>query len=57
MDIMETAPKLPHETTCQYCGMTHKGTCPRIRAIEYHDNGTIKRIEFRSPFEGFGSGE
>ncbi len=31
---------------CQYCGSAHAGTCPRITAIEYHDNGvTIKRVE------------
>jgi len=31
---------------CEHCGMLHETTCPRIKAIEYHTNGTIKRIEF-----------
>ncbi len=39
---------------CPHCGMGHSGTCPRIRAIEYHPNGTVKRIEFHSPQPPFG---
>lgn len=35
--------------TCSYCGLLHTGTCPRVKAIEYHDNGLIKRIEFHEP--------
>ena len=36
--------------TCDYCGMIHLfTTCPRIRAIEYHENGAIKRVEFHEP--------
>lgn len=35
--------------TCQYCGMTHTATCPKIRAIEYYPDGTIKRVEFHNP--------
>lgn len=34
---------------CQYCGMSHSITCPRIKAMEYHPDGTIKRIEFHEP--------
>lgn len=26
--------------------MIHHGPCPRIKAIEYHPNGTVKRIEY-----------
>ena len=25
----------------------HAGTCPKVKAIEYHPNGAIKRIEFK----------
>ena len=33
---------------CNHCGNSHNGmTCPRVKAIEYHENGTIKRIEFK----------
>lgn len=38
-----TAEKPPK---CPYCGLIHSTTCPRIKAIEYADNGMIKRIEF-----------
>lgn len=31
---------------CPYCSLVHEGTCPRISAIEYHRDGTIKRVEF-----------
>ena len=35
--------------TCPYCAAeSHQGTCPRIKVIEYHLDGTIKRIEFFS---------
>lgn len=33
--------------SCGYCnGGLHGGSvCPRIAAIEYHPNGTVKRVE------------
>lgn len=34
---------------CQHCGLTHDTTCPRIKAIEYSENGAVKRIEFHEP--------
>lgn len=34
---------------CPHCGMIHETTCPRIKAIEYHANGQIKRVEFLEP--------
>jgi len=34
---------------CQHCGAIHETTCPRIRSIEYHETGAIKRIEFHGP--------
>ena len=36
-------------TNCPYCGMIHQSTCPRIKAIEYHQDGTVKRVEFITP--------
>lgn len=42
-------PMPPSTSPCQHCGMTHYQTCPRIKAIEYHDNGTVKRVEFHEP--------
>jgi hypothetical protein len=31
---------------CGHCGNMHVGTCWRVKAIEYHPNGTIKRVEY-----------
>lgn len=31
---------------CSYCGGYHTGLCPRIKSIEYHSWGGVKRIEF-----------
>lgn len=37
--------------TCQWCGFIHAsaGKCPMVKAFEYHENGTVKRVEFFSP--------
>lgn len=32
---------------CRHCGYTHIGQCPRIKAIEYHECGAIKRVEYK----------
>lgn len=34
--------------SCPHCGTSHTTTCPRIRAIEYHQDGTVKRVEFHT---------
>ena len=34
-------------STCPHCGFIHETTCPRIRSIEYHPDGAVKRIEFQ----------
>ena len=41
----------PGSGWCPWCsseskGIVHTGPCPRIKSIEYHKNGTIKRVEF-----------
>lgn len=43
--MSETADATPK---CTYCGFEHiaPGMCPHVRAIEYHPDGTIKRVEF-----------
>ena len=38
---------------CQHCGNYHTGQCPRIKAIEYYANGTVKRIEFFEPAQAY----
>lgn len=37
---------------CQYCSSTnqlvfHNGPCPRVRAVDYYENGTVRRVEFQ----------
>lgn len=42
-----TAVEWTNVKSCSYCGMYHPGiACPRVKAIEYHANGTVKRVEF-----------
>jgi hypothetical protein len=31
---------------CPHCGMIHQTTCPRIKALDYYPDGTVKRVEF-----------
>jgi hypothetical protein len=31
---------------CRWCGETHL-RCPEVSAIEYHPDGSVKRVEFR----------
>ncbi len=32
---------------CPWCHMNHTGVCSLIKSIEYHQDGTIKRVEFK----------
>jgi hypothetical protein len=34
---------------CEFCGLEHGKICPCVRAIEYHANGKVKRVEFMRP--------
>lgn len=34
---------------CGYCGGFHTGTCPHVKRITYHGNGTIESVEFHDP--------
>jgi len=36
---------------CEWCGMihVHGGMCPTIKAMEYYENGALKRVEFKQP--------
>jgi hypothetical protein len=36
-------------SNCPHCGMIHQTTCPRVKAIEYNPDGTVRRIEFHTP--------
>lgn len=45
---------------CRYCGMHHAAKCSLVKAMEYHPDGSLKRVEFyeptRSPVVGGGGG-
>jgi hypothetical protein len=34
---------------CQWCGHTHGDLCPHVKAFEYHESGSLKRVEFFTP--------
>lgn len=36
-------------TPCRYCGTYHGVRCPSVAAIEYHPDGTVRRVEFVQP--------
>lgn len=38
-------------TKCVHCGYIHDGVCPRIKSIEYYENGMTKKIEYHGPNE------
>lgn len=40
----------PHNTPCQHCGRLHGNLCPAVAALEYHPDGSLKRVEFRDEF-------
>ena len=36
---------------CEYCSTSnaivyHDGKCPKVKKIHYHENGTVKLVEF-----------
>lgn len=42
--------------TCMHCGSLtpHTGQCPKIKAVEYYENGTVKRVEYFTATELLG---
>lgn len=42
--LLDTAGTYPVQP-CRWCGGYHTGVCSRIRAVEYHPNGVVKRVE------------
>jgi hypothetical protein len=40
---------VPIQNACGYCGGFHSGTCPRVKSITYHQNGTVAKVEFHDP--------
>jgi len=38
---------------CPYCSsescqVYHQGKCPKVKSIEYHEDGTVKRVDFEA---------
>lgn len=39
-------------TACRWCGAFHDGICPRVRAVEFDETGSVMiRVEFFSAAE------
>jgi hypothetical protein len=49
MELMDNATSADLTKPCAYCGMRHATKCPLVRAIEYFENGLVKRVEFMTP--------
>lgn len=45
----EVLPTNAGTNNCRHCGHLHSGPCPRVKAIEYYPNGTVKRVEYTTP--------
>jgi hypothetical protein len=33
---------------CPWCKMIHDTKCPLVKALEFHPDGSLKRVEFKS---------
>ena len=45
---MSEVVQFPDKSACRFCGGKHMGDwCPLIEAVEYHEDGSIARVEFR----------
>jgi len=38
---------------CHWCGQNHSTKCPLVKAYEYHENGTLKKVEFYTPGDAY----
>lgn len=45
------AHEVPAAAACPYCAGRHLGKCYLVRAIEYYENGSLRRVEFYNPDE------
>lgn len=43
---MTTSAKMD-DAKCGYCKGWHLGPCPYVKAIEFHPDGSVRRVEFR----------
>lgn len=42
----ETTTSYTTGAACAWCGKYHGTRCPEVKAIEYHPDGSVKRVEF-----------
>ena len=38
-------------SNCPYYDIIHTGVCARVKSIDYHENGTVKKVEFHEPVD------
>lgn len=48
---MDTGTAINIKGGCPYCStdtmqVYHLGKCPKVKSIEYHGNGLVKKVEF-----------
>lgn len=36
------------QAKCRWCDQIHGPTCPTVKAIEFFEDGTVKRVEFKT---------
>lgn len=36
------------EGVCRWCGRLHGYQCPEVKALEFHPDGSVKRVEFKT---------
>jgi hypothetical protein len=36
------------DKACIHCGFYHAGVCPYVDEVEYHEDGSVKRVKYRS---------
>lgn len=40
------------QSKCIHCGAgSHDGQCPKIKSVEYHPDGSIKKVEYHQKIE------
>lgn len=36
---------------CRWCGHFHGDLCPQVKALEYNEDGAVRRVEFFAPVD------
>jgi len=53
--IEEATSAVQNIKPCRWCGLTHGYKCPIVRAMEFHPDGSLKRVEFVQPSDSMQS--